>query len=217
MIEVILFDFIGTIVKEENNEIVNNCFAKAFADNKVSIDISFLKKERGKDKKVIIKNVLHNLLLSRVLLDNIYLTFKKNILNNINKFTENDEATNIFLYLKAKSIKICIGTGLERDIFESIFQHLKWDNSLFDYIGIANEIGRSRPFPDMIFDMMNKINITDTNKILKVGDTVADIQEGKNAKVLTAAILSGTHPESILLKEKPDFILTTLFDLKKII
>lgn len=33
-----------------------------------------------------------------------------------------------------------MGTGLERDIFESICQYLLGDNSRFDYIGIANEI-----------------------------------------------------------------------------
>ncbi|MGZ8518400.1 MAG: HAD family hydrolase [Chitinophagaceae bacterium] len=42
----------------------------------------------------------------------------------------------------------------------------------------------------MILDMLKKFSLQ-KEQFLKVGDTVADILEGKNAGVKTAAILSG--------------------------
>jgi len=54
-------------------------------------------------------------------------------------------------------------------------------------------------------------------ELLKVGDTVADIQEGKNAGVLTAVLLSGTQDEVTLIKQNPDFVLHKLTDLIEIL
>ena len=201
MIKAVLFDFIGTTVNEKNAEVINQCFEKAFIENNVPINRAELRKDRGKDKKIIIENILRAQHWSLSLIENIYSSFKKNLVDAINQFSENDGAHEIFRYLKERNIKIGIGTGLERDVFEMILTHLKWDRTHFDYIGVANEIGRSRPFPDMIFDMMNKSGILNSAEILKIGDTVADIQEGKNAKVQTAVILSGTQPNDVLLRE----------------
>jgi phosphoglycolate phosphatase-like HAD superfamily hydrolase len=64
----------------------------------------------------------------------------------------------------------------------------------------------------MIFEMMRQLRINPT-EMLKVGDTVADIQEGKNANVYTAVLLSGTQPKEQLIRERPDLILDSLDDL----
>ena len=101
--------------------------------------------------------------------------------------------------------------------FEGICQYLNWDNARFDYIGIGDEIMRGRPYPNIIFDMMGKLDIQNAGEVLKVRDTVADIQEGKNAKVITAVILSSTQPKEILLQENPDIVLTSLLGIKKVV
>lgn len=217
MLTAVLFDLIGTTVKEADPDVFTNSFEKAFAEHNVTISISDYRKHRGKDKKEIIQSVLISQQLSPSLTEGIYASFKKNILHDLNKFQANDGANDIFTFLKERNIKTGIGTGLEREIFESICKHLNWDHSLFDYIGIANEIGRSRPYPDMIIDMMNKLAISDARTFLKVGDTVADIEEGKNAKVMTAVILSGTQCKEDLLKAGPDYVLNSLLDIRKII
>jgi phosphonatase-like hydrolase len=216
MIRAILFDFIGTTVIENHFNIINNCFEKSFLDNNVSVDINLLRNERGKDKNVIIENILKSQRLPLTLRQSIYSSFKMNVTNNAGSFIENKGLKYILSYLRGRKIKIGLGTGLERDVFERICSHLQWDELVFDYVGISNEVGRSRPYPDMIFDMMKKTGIFDTKEFLKIGDTIADIQEGKNAGVLTAAILSGTQNEVDLLHQNPDFVLTSLFDIKNI-
>ena len=50
MIKAIVFDFIGTTVREADPAVINVCFEKAFADNNISVDISLLKKPGAKTK-----------------------------------------------------------------------------------------------------------------------------------------------------------------------
>jgi len=217
MIKAILFDFIGTTVKEADPDVFTRCFMKAFADNAIPITPAAFAKERGKDKKTMIGNILADLQLPLSNLEAIYDSFKNNISENVGLFCENDGLAEILYWLHEKKIKTGIGSGLERDVFDRICQHLQWDHSRFDYTGLGPETGRCRPYPDMIFDFMKKMNITDPGEILKVGDTVADMEEGKNAGVKTAVILSGTQAKQILLDANPDFVLTSLADLRSII
>ncbi|MEK7651785.1 MAG: HAD family hydrolase [Patescibacteria group bacterium] len=54
-------------------------------------------------------------------------------------------------------------------------------------------------------------------EVLLVGDTVEEIQIGKEIKAKTAAIIGGYHSRKLLVKHKPDYIITNLLDLKKIV
>ena len=49
-----------------------------------------------------------------------------------------------------------------------------------------------RPYPYMIFKNMEALHITSVDKVMKVGDTISDIREGKNAGVFTAGIIEGS-------------------------
>jgi HAD superfamily hydrolase (TIGR01549 family) len=212
----VLFDFIGTIVMEKDPSTINNCFAHAFNDHGVPVSNEFIKANRGKDKKEVITEALQQYNLPAKLAGQITITLSKHIEANLGNFYENDGAKETIRYLKEKGMVIGTGSGLPRDTFEKIFNHLEWETIGFDYIGIAEEIGKGRPDPAMILDMLKKCKL-DNNAFLKVGDTVADIQEGKNASVFTAVILSGTQDEKDLLKQQPDIVIRALKELKEII
>lgn len=53
--------------------------------------------------------------------------------------------------------------------------------------------------------------------MLKVGDTFVDIQEGKNAGVFTAGVLSGTQSREILEEIKPDYIFADINEISAIV
>ena len=57
-------------------------------------------------------------------------------------------------------------------------------------------------------------DIEDPKSVIKIGDTLADIKEGKNAGCKTVGVLSGAAKKSILEKENPDFIIDSIMDLK---
>ena len=212
-IKAVLFDFIGTTIREKKHDVITRCLTKAFADNNIFVNPEFFSSIRGKDKHAIILNVLSKYNLPASMEPAINQSFKKNIAHNLDNFKAFDDAASIFDYLRKNNIKFGIGTGLSRDTFESILHHVRWNYENFNYIGISDEIGKSRPEPDMIFDMMKNLGIVDPKEVLKVGDTIADIQEGKNAGCLTAVVLSGTQEKEKLVKENPDFVLTSLTDI----
>jgi phosphoglycolate phosphatase len=54
-------------------------------------------------------------------------------------------------------------------------------------------------------------------EVLLVGDTVEEIEIGKEIKAKTVAITGGYHSRKVLAKHKPDHIITNLLDLKKIV
>lgn len=215
-IKAILFDVIGTTVLETNPLLINQCFERSFSEYNIQVPGELIQAIRGKDKKEAITSILQQLNSPLHLADQILAAFKKHFLSNLNSFRKADELKGTISFLRSRNIKIGIGTGLSDDIFQPIFEKLNWSSYQFDYIGIAEKIGRGRPHPDMIFDMIKKLGIAHS-EFLKVGDTPADIQEGKNASVLTAAILSGTTRKSDFIKLKPDFIITSLTDLIKIV
>lgn len=52
--------------------------------------------------------------------------------------------------------------------------------------------GKGRPYPYMIFKNMEALCIKNVRNVLKIGDTVSDIKEGKNAGVRTAGVVIGS-------------------------
>jgi len=212
----ILFDFIGTTVLEKNSSAISVCFEKAFKENGIPATQEMVKANRGLDKKEIVCNILKQLGYSLDLRDTILESYKFQIEKNVNDFSEYPGFKEIKEYLKLNKIKIGVGTGLTRDLFDIISNHIGWNKNEFDYIGIAEEVGKGRPHPDMIFEMMKKFSIEST-ELLKVGDTISDVMEGKNAGVMTAALLSGTQDENEILSHKPDFVLRSLTEIKEII
>lgn len=54
----------------------------------------------------------------------------------------------------------------------------------------VNNMGR--PYPYMIFENMKALQISSVDKVIKVGDTLSDIREGKNAGVYTIGVVEGS-------------------------
>lgn len=214
MVNAILFDVIGTTVLEKGGDVVMGCLQGAFADHGVEIDIPSLISQRGKAKREMIAFALQQQHRSLQLVDPVYADFVRRFKQNLDAFTAAEGAREIFGLLRSRGIRIGLGTGLDRDIFTQLLLHLNWRVTDFDYTGTCSDVPNARPHPDMIRDMQQKLSVFDRDSFLKVGDTVADIQEGKHAGVKTAVILSGTQDEKLLKHENPDFVFARLFDIK---
>ena len=216
MIKGVLFDLIGTTVIEKDPLVINRCFKLAFGDHGVSIDDNVIRLGRGKNKMEMISDALKHTHQPVDLAKSILASFKMHLESSMDNFSLNEGTVKTIDDMKMEGIVVGIGTGLPRDIFEKLLRHLNWNISQFDYIGIAEEIGKGRPEPDMILAMLKEYNLR-PNEFLKVGDTIADIQEGKNAKVMTAVILSGTQDEKEIASQRPDFIIRSLNELRNIV
>jgi phosphoglycolate phosphatase-like HAD superfamily hydrolase len=80
----------------------------------------------------------------------------------------------------------------------------------------SDEVAAGRPSPLMIQQLMEKLGIQNSSEVLKVGDTMVDIQEGRNAECgKVIGITTGTYSREQLEVYAPDHIIDNLLDLKQ--
>jgi phosphonoacetaldehyde hydrolase len=214
-ITALLFDVIGTTVLEDDPELINSSFTKAFQQHSIQIDKASVHAVRGKDKREAINEILTSAGKGLELKEEIFVAFEQNVINHLSGFREHAEFSNLVSFLRDRKIAIGVGSGLPQSIFEKLFDHLAWRKHSFDYVSTFERFQRGRPHPEMIYDMCEKCEI-DKDEFLKVGDTVSDIEEGKNAGVRTAVILSGTQRRELLTAAAPTFIMNSLEDIKRL-
>ena len=90
-----------------------------------------------------------------------------------------------------------------------------WKESIdYDALITASDVSNSRPAPDMIQLAYRKFQLTNGNETIKVGDSIIDIEEGRNAGCrLCIGITTGAHTREQLLSAHPDAIIDHLLQL----
>ena len=127
--------------------------------------------------------------------------------------------TEVFQELKSRGIKVVLDTGYFRDMANVLIDHMGWDQQdLIDYSVTSDEVEKGRPYPYMIQKAMEQLNVEDPSKVVKVGDTLSDIEEGKNAGCgWIVAIASGAVSEEKLKENKPTKVIHELKELLELI
>lgn len=84
----------------------------------------------------------------------------------------------------------------------------------FDFVCVNGELPdvAKKPNPEAALLIAKKCSIAPSD-ILFIGDSVYDIQTGKNAGMKTIAVTWGYQPEDSLVAEKPDFVAHTPTDI----
>lgn len=217
MIKAVLFDVIGTTILEKDPTTVVRCVDDAFQDYGIVVDRNLIQANRGREKVAMISTLVNELHLDPELVPKIYDSFCIHLEKNLYNFVPQQDAMETFEWLKSLRLHIGIGTGLSPDLLEMILRHVQWRKEYFDFVGYPTDKIRGRPYPDMIHAMMKTLGLSAPQEILKIGDTVSDIEEGKNAGTKTAVLLSTSQPHHVLMDAQPDFVCTSLSELRKII
>ena len=82
----------------------------------------------------------------------------------------------------------------------------------FNKIITTDTISRSRPYPDGINKIIEHCETTNKN-VIKVGDTIADIEEGLNAQVISVGVTSGSVNSETFLKYGADYVIDNILTL----
>lgn len=104
--------------------------------------------------------------------------------------------------LRERGIRIGSTTGYTDKMMEVVAAGAKkqgYEPDAWFSPNSTNNIGR--PYPYMIFKNMMELKLSAVDRILKVGDTVSDILEGKNAGVFTAGIVEGSSEMGLSMEE----------------
>jgi phosphonatase-like hydrolase len=130
-------------------------------------------------------------------------------------------ATDTFRWCHEHGIKVATDTGFHRDITNAIMEGLGWfreglvDLSV-DVEHIPGQVGRPAPF--MIFYAMTHLDVQSVHEVIKIGDTPADMLEGRNAGCRgVIGVLSGPRPVTAWGKYWHTHVIPSVADLPNLI
>ncbi len=222
MIKMVVFDMAGTTVNEDNvvyktlQKVINN------AGYNFSLE-QVLKEGAGKEKLKAIEDIiqLDTTVNSTENATAIYANFKKSLAIAYDSFKllPQPGAEDLFNQLHHLNILVVLNTGYDAITANSILEKLNWTiDSTIDALITASDVGKNRPNPDMILLAMEKFGIQNSIEVAKVGDSIIDIEEGKNAGCsLTVGITTGAHTYEQLATANPNYIIHHLEELLAII
>ncbi|WP_028043907.1 phosphonoacetaldehyde hydrolase [Candidatus Stoquefichus massiliensis] len=124
----------------------------------------------------------------------IYDIFEKTLMEGITQHTRiKPYVVETVQKLRIKGLKIGSTTGYTDMMMEPVLKSAKEQGYEPDcwYSPDATE-HFGRPYPYMIFKNMMTLNITSVHHVIKVGDTVSDIQEAVNAGVYAIGVIEGS-------------------------
>jgi phosphonatase-like hydrolase len=219
MIKLIVFDMAGTTVNEEN--VVYKTVHNAIERSGFHTDLdTVLLYAAGKEKYQAIFDVLTHLqgiAPNKDLAQNIFEDFEA-LLDGAYAHLQPlpmPGLPELFKTLREKGIKTAINTGYQRPVAELLLDKLDWaEGREFDLLVTASDVSRSRPHPDMIELAMGQLGVNDPWVVAKVGDSMIDIEEGKQAGCgLTVGITTGAHTHEQLMQANPTHVIDHLDEL----
>lgn len=92
---------------------------------------------------------------------------------------------------RRRNLKIGSTTGYTKRMMKIVAPGAKQHGYEPDFLICSDEVAEGRPHPYMIQANLEAFGIVEPQRVIKVGDTISDVQEGKNAGTWTVAILEG--------------------------
>lgn len=224
-VDLVVFDIAGTTVKD-NGEIAL-AFQKSMLEFGYEVPVEKVNGLMGYRKTEAIKFLLEEFEINTDKINNRFVNKIHQLFLNemVNYYRSTDliallpNVENVFELLKKNKIRIALNTGFSKEITDVIMERLGWlKDEMVDYVISSSEVAEGRPFPFMIEEIMNIANVPDPRRVVKVGDTEADVHEGKNAGCLySIAVTTGAFSRRELEVHEPSFIIDDLQELIPII
>ncbi|TDD95041.1 phosphonatase-like hydrolase [Flavobacterium cellulosilyticum] len=222
-IELVVFDMAGTTIDEDN--VVYKTVQKVINNQGYSVTLAeVLKYAAGKEKHQAIKDVLKEctaLISVDSIAEKAFSNFKTalEIAYNTLEIKTFEGTEQLFKDLRKSQIKVVLNTGYNRKIANLLLEKLGWIvGETIDGLVTADDVVNGRPEGDMILLAMKEQGVTDPEKVLKVGDSAIDIEEGKNANCgITVGVLSGAQTREQIQNANPSYILDSITELRAIL
>jgi phosphonatase-like hydrolase len=221
-IKLVVFDMAGTVVDENN--VVYKTLHKAINNKGYLLTLDFvLEHGAGKEKYQAIKDILTKEegtylqeTATEIFTDFKHLLEQEYLALEVTTYTGVEELIDA---LRKADIKIALNTGYDKNTAQLLLDKMKWKLGIhYDALVTADDVQRGRPYPDMIFEAMEILQVAEPGNVLKAGDSIIDIEEGKNANCgITVGVTTGAHTREQLTSAAPTYVLDSLYDLKDIL
>ncbi len=213
-IEAVIFDWAGTTVDYGCFAPVQS-FIEAFQQYGITPTMEEVRKPMGMLKIDHIRTMLGMERISELWtkmngrtwneddVHNIYRVMEKKTLEILPDYADvKPHVCDTVAKLKERGVKIGSTTGYTDEMMNIIVPIAKangYEPDVWVSPNSVNDLGR--PYPYMIFKNMEKLKVSSVQKVMKVGDTVADIKEGQNAGVITVGVIEGSSVMGCTQKE----------------
>lgn len=204
-IEAVIFDWAGTTVDFGCMAPVQ-AFMEAFKAEGIVPTMDEIRKPMGMLKRDHVKTMmemdrirglwreLHGADWTEADVDRVYEKSEKGIIDIVENFAApKPYVLETVQELRNRGIKIGSTTGYTDAMMEIVVPKAKSLGYEADAWFSPDSVeGCGRPMPYMIYKNMQALRITSAAAAIKVGDTVADIKEGKNAGMISVGIVEGS-------------------------
>jgi phosphonatase-like hydrolase len=121
--------------------------------------------------------------------------------------------------LRALGVKVALDTGYNSRIANLLLKKIGWQlHREYDSLVTSDDVTRGRPHPDMIHRAVRETGVTQNARVLKVGDSVIDIEEGINAGCgITLGVTTGSQTREQLLEGRPTAVVDSLLEMLPLI
>lgn len=212
------FDLAGTTIADQAGLVPRTFLAVAEAHG-IRTDMAELNTMRGRRKTDVLR-----LLLTRQcpgsdiepLVAAAHADFQSRILAAYRRECQpisGVEAT--FRFLHEHGVKVAFDTGFDRRIVGELMDRLGWlSRGLVDLTVAADDVAAGRPAPDMIRRAMVLAGVCEADRVVKIGDSPMDIQEGRNAGCgAVIGVCTGTNTAETLWACQPTHVLPSVAEL----
>jgi phosphonatase-like hydrolase len=221
-IELVVFDMAGTTVSEGGA--VYQCLRDTLAANGLDVSSNAVHEVKGMDKYEALRILIERSAMREELapgLDAIHEDFVERMIEFYRSdpsVGETPGASDTFRRLRRAGVKVALNTGFSRDIAQTLIDRLGWErDELVDASVTSDEVERGRPHPDMIRRLMLKLGVDDSRRVAKVGDTPADLLEGKNAGCgLVVGVTQGSCAREQLERYPHDHLIGSVAELPEL-
>jgi len=90
--------------------------------------------------------------------------------------------------LRSRGVKVAATTGYNREMMEVVLSAMRDQGLTFDAAVCAEDVASGRPAPWMIFRAMELTGAYPPAKVVKIGDTIPDIEAGLRAGVCSVGV-----------------------------
>lgn len=132
----------------------------------------------------------------------MYGSFEKHLFASLENFTTPIPGVlETMKILHAEGIRIGSTTGYTKEMMNIVRPGAAAKGYTVDNLVTPDDVPGGRPAPYMIYKNMIDLAIPSVDNVVKVGDTIADIREGINAKVWSIGLISGSNEMGLTEEE----------------
>ena len=147
-----------------------------------------------------------------------YEVFESTLFANIGQHCDiKDYVVETVAALREQGIKIGSTTGYTSAMMESVLPKAAEQGYSPDYCIAPDQTFKGRPYPYMIWNNLMQFGISDPREAVKIGDTTADIEEGRNAGCWTVGVIMGSSELGLTRDEVAALSETELNDRKAVV